>query len=76
MIPILKIDCLVCKESATPEFPAAEAAMIARVKGGCHVVGNIIQPLCEQHWESCEPLEKGGAEVIIELGQEQHDPKD
>lgn len=65
--PWLQIDCLVCSRYATDEYPAAAATVIAEVKGGCHVVLNEIQPLCEQHWITCEPLGKGGATVLIEL---------
>lgn len=57
------VPCIVCNDGT-------EASMIARVHGGCHVCSNVIQPLCEQHWITCEPF-GNGAEVIIEIGQEQ-----
>ena len=44
--------------------------MIVRIRGGCHVVSNIIQPLCDQHWISCEPF--GEYDFICNLGEEQH----
>ena len=71
MSKIITIDCIVCKASATENHPPAEAAVIAKVHGGCIVVANVIQALCDQHWITCEPLGKGGATVLIELGKVQ-----
>lgn len=72
MQKIVPIDCIVCKAHATKKHPPAEAAVIARVHGGCVVVANVIQPLCEQHLITCTPLGKGGATVEIELGKLQN----
>lgn len=71
MAKIVPIDCLVCKAFETPEHPATEASVIVRVNGGCNIVANVVQALCEQHWLRLDPQGSGGAKVLIELGKEQ-----
>jgi hypothetical protein len=43
-----------------------------RADTGCHVISNVIQALCEQHWITGEPgIDGGFMEVLIELEPEQ-----
>lgn len=61
------IVCVVCDVyhmSAKKIHPPSPASGMFRVDGGCVVVKNLYQPLCEQHICSCEPIGPGGMEMI------------